>query len=170
MSDAEKLNDILEEYLEVMRRMTVDEVRELMRQGVPIKSIAAVCPAPAQILVEGERFQFHTDGSRGWVFPVCGGLDLETPDPLTTVSVGEVIDLVAFSPRVPRAWALLRGAATVLGAVEPQYLDPAPVVLRQDPMAWLRAECDGIVLLTSDPVERRRVLRQIRRIARECAP
>jgi len=48
---------ILGEYVSLMRRVTLDDARKLMRYGVPIQAITLVCPAPARIALDrsGER-------------------------------------------------------------------------------------------------------------------
>lgn len=51
-----------------------------------------------------------------------------------------------------------RCAATWLGCIEPQYLDPDPVAIRRSPLAWLQAGCDGLVILSGDPADAYRLL------------
>src|SRR5262249_31791823 len=95
---------------------------------------------------------------------------IETTDPNEAISAGALIDLIAFSPAAPRRFALRCGAATVLGAIEPQYLDPAPVPVHRDVTRWMRSGCRGIVLLRGDEHEARRILGQIARIEAEDDP
>ena len=158
---------ILGEYVSLMRRVTLDDARKLMRYGVPIQAITLVCPAPARIALDrsGERYWLDDAGWSAWVLPVCCAdhedpESLEVPDPLTVVSTGAVIDLLAFHPDYPRRWPFRLGNAAVLGAIEPQYLDPGPATVHRDVTDWLRSGCGGIVLLTRDPVETGRILRQ----------
>jgi hypothetical protein len=56
------------------------------------------------------------------------------------------------------------GHAVVLGAVEPQHLEPARVPVWGDIGDWLRAGCSGLVLLTADCHQRGRILRRIESI------
>jgi hypothetical protein len=167
---------LLEEYHVAMRRMTLEgDVAELMRHGVPIQAIARVCPAPMKICLDrsGELYQPDEAGRPAWVFPVCC-VDprypemIEAADPLSAVAAGPVIDLVAFWCG-PRGWALRHGVGTVLGAVPPQDHNADPVRVYRDPIGWLTGSCRGIVLLTHEPFEAVRVLRQCRRIETEDA-
>lgn len=159
---------LIEEYLVPMRRMTLeDHVVELMRHDIPIRAIAAVCPAHTSIAFNEDADRYWPDdkGHPAWIMPVCVADParpqlIETVDPLDVVSTGPVIDLVAFHPDYPGCWALRLGLATVLGAIEPQYLDPDPVPIHRDVMDWLRADRRGIMLFTRDPVEVGRILRQ----------
>jgi hypothetical protein len=148
----------------------------LIRYGVTVRAIETVCPAPTKISVDrsGEFYQPDEAGRPAWVFPVCCADPekpdaIETPDPFTAVAAGAVLDLLAFSPVAPGQWALRRGIATVLGAIEPQYLDPVPVPVHRDVTDWLRADCRGIVLLTSHRIEVVRLLHQCRAIEAEDA-
>jgi hypothetical protein len=160
----------LDEYLVGMWR-TPDHVQELMRHGVGMGAITTTCPAPTSIAFneDGDRYWPDDAGYPAWVMPVCV-VDperpelIETVDPLDVVSTGPVIDLVAFDPDYPGCWALRLGLATVLGAIEPQYLDPEPVPIHRDVTDWLRAECRGIMLFTRDPIEVGRILRQCLKI------
>jgi hypothetical protein len=157
---------VLDEYLVQMWR-TPDHVEELMRHGVGMRAITATCPAPTSIAFDagGDRYWPDEDGYPAWIMPVCV-VDperpelIETVDPLGVISTGPVIDLLAFHPDYPGCWALRRGLAIVLGAVEPQLLDPDPVTVHRDATDWLRAACGGIMLLTRDPAEICRILQQ----------
>ena len=165
-------NRLLAEYLPAMRAMPFAKAEELAGMGIPWTAIAAVCPAPMRIVIDraGDRFWPDDAGELGWVFPVaavdpCCPELIESDDPLATVSTGAIIDLAAsFSPGAPGLWALRLGHATVLGAIPPQYMAPPPVRVHRDITAWLRAGCNGIVLLTRDQDEAQRILRQIHRI------
>jgi hypothetical protein len=168
---------LVREYLVALRQMTLDrDVAELRRHGVTMRSIATVCPAPVKISLDrsGELYQLDEAGRPAWTFPVCCADPddpdrIEATDPLMAVAVGPVIDLLAFSPSAPGRWALRRGITTVVGAIEPQYLDPVPVPVHRDVTDWLRADCRGIVLLTSDRIEAVRLLHQCRAIEAEDA-
>jgi len=159
--------DLRREYLEQMRRMTLDDARELLALGVPIEAIGAVCPAPARIRRIGRRYKPDAAGGSAYVFPATATEPgqpylIEADDPVWTIAAGPVVDLVAFSPFGPNLWALRTGEAIVLGAIEPQgglFTEPVPV--HRDVLSWLRFGCRGIVLLTQDPHERGHILRQI---------
>jgi hypothetical protein len=91
----------------------------------------------------------------------------EADDPRDVISTGWLVDLVAVSIKGPNRWALRTGAASVLGAVECQlglFADPVPV--HRDVLSWLRCGCRGIVILTQDPFQAGRILRQL--TAPEC--
>jgi hypothetical protein len=165
--------DPLAEYLAAMRRMTLDDARELMRYGVPLRAIATACPAPSRVeLVGGDLFRPNPAGLPAWIFPACVADPampecIEVSDPFLVVSSGRVVDLVAFHPAAPGHWALRTGAATAVGAIPPQRLDPDPVPVHRDVIGWLRAECRGIALLTDHVLDARRVLLQIATIQAE---
>jgi hypothetical protein len=165
---------ILAEYISLMGRTTLDDARALMQHGVPIRAITAVCPAPARITLDraGERYWLEDAGKPAWIMPVCCADPadpeaIETSDPVAAISTGPVTDLIAFHPEAARRSALRHGNASVLGAIEPQFLDPGPVTVHRCVVDWLRAGCRGIVLLTRDPIEAARILRQCTAIEAE---
>jgi hypothetical protein len=108
------------------------------------------------------------DGGAGWVVPAtcvdpARPEEIEAVDPLDVVSTGPIVDLVAFHPHCRDRFALRIGHAVVLGAVEPQHLEPARVPVWGDIGDWLRAGCSGLVLLPParpDPVSRRSIRRK----------
>jgi hypothetical protein len=163
----------LAEYLPIMRQMSLDDARMLMRHGIPLRAITTVCPAPTRVALDGnDLYRPDPSGQPAWVMPVCAvdpgrPEEIETADPLSIVSLGPIVDLVAFHPAAPNRWALRLGLATVLGAIEPQCCNPDPVPVRRDITLWLRGECNGIVLLTRDAIEARRILSQIETIEAE---
>jgi hypothetical protein len=159
--------DLVYEYLAALRLMTHDDARGLVACGVPWRAIRLTCPVPTLIVLDEARELYWPgpSGRRAWVLPVCA-IDpahpewIETAEPEVVVSNGAVVDLVAFTPEAPGRWALRLGEAPVLGAIEPQYLAPPPVPVHRDVTDWLRAGCVGIMLLTRDPCEAGRILRQ----------
>jgi hypothetical protein len=162
------------EYLWAMRKMSLEDARELMRYRIPLRAIATVCPAPTYIAFNGAADRFYPDetGYKAWVIPICVAVPaepdvIEAVDPLDVISTGPVIDLVAFHPAFPDHWALRTGTAAVLGAIEPQYCDSDPVPVHRDISDWLRGGCSGIVLLTHDRHEAHRTLCQIQYIDTE---
>jgi hypothetical protein len=166
--------DLADEYLTYMRQMSWDDAAELEALGIPRRAIGTVAPAPTRIMLNkaGDRFCPDPAGDDAWCFPVCvadleRSDEVESKDPLRTAARGTVIDLVAFHPCRRHRWALRAGVATVLGAIEPQCLWPEPIRVHRDIVGWLQAECDGVVILTKDPNEARRVLLQFQNIVGE---
>jgi hypothetical protein len=167
---------IVKEYTEAMRRMTLDDVAELEALGIPRRAILTVCPAPARIMLNaaGDRFCADPAGDISWIFPICCS-DSERPDlieasdPLCTVAHGKVVDLICFHVARRNRWALRTGAATVLGAIEPQHMvaPEEPVRVHRDVTGWLKDECRGIVILTKDRDDARRILQQIENFTAE---
>jgi hypothetical protein len=170
--------DLIGEYLAAMRAMTLEDAKALEAQGIPFRAIATVCPAPTRIRftdATGNRYAPDPSGSPAYVFPVTV-VDpesphlIEDPQPEIAVAVGPIIDLVAISPGNPACWALRIGAAEVIGAVEPQYaLFCDPVRVHCSVVGWLRAECQGVVILTQCPDKAAHILREINCIHAEDA-
>src|SRR4051812_28833629 len=71
----------------------------------------------------------------------------ESPCPAQATRFGDLVDLVAWDPRHPHAWALRCGAAEWLGSIEPQYMEPPPAPIHRGPLGWLLAGCRGLVIL-----------------------
>jgi len=163
--------DLVYEYSAALWRMTHDDARKLIARAVPWRAIRLVCPVPTLIALDDARELYEPDstGRAAWVLPVCA-IDpayperIETAEPEAVVSRGATVDLIAFAPEAPGRWALRLGEAPVLGAIEPQYLDPPPVPVHRDVTDWLRAGCGGIMLLTRDPCEAGRILRQCKTV------
>ncbi len=110
----------------------------------------------ARIRVDGDRYQPDPAGGVAYVTPVLVGnpVSPEAAEPGRSVrQSGELIDLVAWRDDRMDTIATRAGTASWLGAIEPQYLAPAPVSVWRHPLGWLRAGCRGLVLLTRDPVE-----------------
>ena len=72
------------------------------------------------------------------------------------VCCGPVVDLLALNPAAPGCWALRRGNATVLGAIEPQHCKPEKVPIHRDVTRWLRSDWRGLVLLRATGTRRPR--------------
>jgi hypothetical protein len=162
--------DLLGEYRADLRRMPVAEAVRLHDEfSVPWRAITKACPAPSKARFVGRDkrlFEPDEDGRAVWVMPACC-VDPERPeeieclDPMAVVATGPLIDLVAFHPARRGRFALRIGNAAVLGAVEPQYLDPDCVPVWDDIADWLRDNCRGIVLLTNDCHQKGRILRRL---------
>ena len=154
--------DMLAELRAARAAMTAEDRAELIGAGIPadiINRYPLIGIAPMRI--DNGLWQPASDGRPAFVTPVLIGdlVSPETPDPLVYARhLGGIVDLVAWHPKHPEHWALRVGAATWLGCIEPQYLDPDPVAIRRSPVAWLRAGCDGLVILSADPADAYRLL------------
>lgn len=71
---------------------------------------------------------------------------------------GPIVDLVAWHPSAPEQMALRVGAATWLGCIEPQYLEPEAVLIHRSALDWLRAGRSGLVLLSDEPADQYPIL------------
>jgi hypothetical protein len=160
------------EYLDLMRHMPFAEAERLHNEfGIPWRAITATVPVPTRIRFTDKAqslFEPDEDGVPVWVLPTscCDPEqpeEIEAVDPLDVVRRGPVVDLLAFHfhPDCRNRFALRTGAAVVLGAIEPQYMEPDPVLVFNDVGAWLRSGCNGIVLLTNNDHQRGRILRRI---------
>jgi hypothetical protein len=172
-----RTRDLVNEYLTYFRRTTGDDgLLRLTEHGIPLRSIRLVRPVLIHIALKPDRcapaelYQPDPAGKPAWVVPVrtfdsaYPGEWIETADPEIVVSQGTMLDLIAFAPAAPGRWALRLGEAAVLGAIEPQYLDPRPVPVHRDVTDWLRSGCSGIMLLTRDACEAGRILRQCKTV------
>ena len=162
--------DLVDEYHALMRRTPIAAAQQLHRQyGMPWKAILATVPAPARVRFADRArapFEPDEDGSAVWVMPAtcCDPErpeEIEAVDPLDVVSTGPIVDLVAFDLHCRERFALRTGAAVVLGAVEPQYMQPSRVRVWSDIGDWLREGCNGLVLLSPDCYQRGRILRRL---------
>jgi hypothetical protein len=168
--------NIVAEYLSVMRRMPLAAAEELhTRFGFSWRAIATAVPAPMMVTFADKGRLYEPAAAHGfpvWVSPVAvvdpeRPEEIEATDPLDVVQTGPFVDLVAFHPGYRNRFARRTGLAPVLGCIPPQYCDPDPVPVRRDVTDWLRAECDGLVILTHEPHETGRLLRRIAAIEAE---
>ena len=165
--------DLVGEYCASLRRMPLSAAQELHSTfGIPWPSITATCPVPTRARFADKArslYEPDEDGGAGWVIPAtcvdpARPEEIEAVDPLDVVSTGPIVDLVTFHPHCRDRFALRIGHAVVIGAVEPQHLEPARVLVWGDIGDWLRAGCSGLVLLTADCHQRGRILRRIESI------
>ena len=97
--------------------------------------------APCRFTPPPRRFRFDPDGADSAFFEV-----LEIED-------GEIVvtDLVAFDGADPTIFGTLEGCGLVLGADQIEnpasYLGGRPLLVHRTPLSWLRAGCQGIVVL-----------------------
>jgi hypothetical protein len=150
-----KALDLLDEIVAAQASLSSSERHALLAAGVPEKAIRLGMIGAADVVVDGELYQPWPGGIRQFIVPARIGdpATPEWPDPKLAVWLGDIVDLVAFDLEHPSRWALRTGAATWLGASEPQYLDPPPIIVHAHPLAWLRRECEGLVPLTRAPAE-----------------
>lgn len=112
----------------------------LLKAGVPKASLASALAADllgaADIVPKSGLWQRLFRGERAVVIPV--------PTP-----AGELADLVAFSPGSPRSFWRMSGLGFLLGheSLERALHFGTPLAIRECPMDWLSAECDGAVIL-----------------------
>jgi hypothetical protein len=136
---------------------------ELTEHGVPVPLIAnygLVGAAPIRVGKSG-LYEPALDGRLAYITPVRidNELTAVAEQPLSSARIlGHLVDLVAWHPRHPLRWALRTGAASWLGCIGPQYMAPDPVAVRRSPLAWLQAECDGLVILSNEPADAYRLL------------
>jgi hypothetical protein len=167
----------LDEYQDALLRTTDQDARELVEAGVPARAIKLVRPVRTSITVDLASGLYRPDpaGKQAWVLPVrtvnlaYPAEWIEVGDLEDVISCGPMLDLIAFAPSRPGHWALRLGEAPVIGAIDPQYLDPDPVPVHRDVTDWLRAGCRGVMLLTGDPHEAGRILRHCEKVEAEDA-
>lgn len=152
------------EFRGYLDAMTPADGYRLDAAGVPlIPELAGV----ARIKVEGDRWYPAEDGKKAFITPIRRAtenyLDLEALDVNQTNREGVLVDMVAWHPSRPGAWALREGDAQVLGNVQYHLGDERRkiVTLHKDPLDWLRAGGTGLAVLTKDPTERMNVIRDL---------
>lgn len=147
--------DLSEEMGAARDAMTLAHYDELARHRISTDLSAWYgLVGAARVRVTGGIYQPVPDGDPAYITPirVYDALSPEALQPdICALILGHLVDLVAWHPRHPSRWALRRDAATWLGCIEPQYLDPPPVHVRRSPLAWLQANCDGLVILNREP-------------------
>lgn len=97
--------------------------------------------APCRFTPPPRRFRFDPDGALAAFFEVLA------------IEDGEMIaaDLIAFDVAHPTIFGTLEGCGLVLGADQIEnpasYLGGRPLLVHRTPLSWLRAGCQGIVVL-----------------------
>jgi hypothetical protein len=152
--------DLKREYLSALGRTGWDDQAPLRDAGVGGPGLAIGIALASISVSRSGLYQPDPDGGPAFIIPVRvdNPISPEAADPVATVRHGELVDLLAFSPAFPHRWALRTGTATWLGAVEAQYLGPAPTPIWRSPLHWLGNDCRGLVLLSRDRRDRYRVL------------
>lgn len=164
---------LLDEMRAARAALTAEHRVELLEHGVPADLIGRYSLiGAARIRINAGLYDPVPDGRPAFITPalIDNPLTPEAADPLACARVtGDLVDLVAWHPRHPSRWALRVGSATWLGATEPQYMEPDPVAVRRSPLSWLRADCDGLVILSTEPAEAYRLLSSLHAIIAEDA-
>jgi hypothetical protein len=152
--------DLNKEMATAIEALTAGHLAELRAAGVGRADIDIGLIGVARGRVEGDHFAPDDDGGVAFVTPVRTHypLSFETPIPGDALRLGDIVDLVFWHPRFPRAWAVRRGVAEVLGLVPPQYCEPEPVEVWRGPLNWFRASCRGLLLLSRNSADMYRVL------------
>jgi hypothetical protein len=150
--------DLLGELRAAHRNMTPEWRDRLIAAGAdPGIVVAMLGTLPAQI--EGRLWQPLEDAPHAIILPVFVD-DTASPEtiyPALAPQYGNIVDLIAFNITSPDCWALRTGAASWLGAYGPQLLDPDPVTVWRAPWQWVCNGGVGIVPLTDDVTELRRL-------------
>ena len=92
---------------------------------------------PARVSFHGNLFEFDPDGDGVFVMAVSEG------------PAEPILDLVAFKLVDPCRWWLRLGQGVVLGLHNARLalFEEAPVLVHGTPLDWLRADCQGVVVL-----------------------
>ena len=157
--------DLVSEYEEALAATTAAQLNPLRRAGVTDYALEIARPAFAYVqLQQGGLFEFWPDGeTQGYIVPIraeeLDGPQAECPD--ETTAQGQILDLVLFTPGVNAKTALRYGGADWLGNCA---RDAAPIIHRR-PIDWLRADCQGLVCLATEPAEVCRALSRFPAIA-----
>jgi hypothetical protein len=139
------------------------DIEQLVSLGIPeilIRHFEMVGIARVREDRSGKLFDFDRLGNWQWITPVCAQY-CESPEsthPDTFPLIGNLVDLVAWNERAPERFRLRAGAASWLGAIWPQVMDPEPVQVWRSPLSWLRGNCVGLALLTDERAEVWRLL------------
>lgn len=159
-----KAADLEAEHRAALKNLKTADAQELVDQlEVPYFAVVIyqmVGILPIRLDKTGTLWEpDHEDGKR---FAYITPLRIDRPetalarDPWATARCGEIADLIAWDPRAPQRWALRVGASAWLGSIP--WGEPFPAIIRASPLSWLKADLDGLVLLTRDPVQVRSIL------------
>jgi hypothetical protein len=152
--------DIADEYRRALLATKPDDLLPLSKNGISAQTITAVAPAIARITVTGPTYQPDPCGGIAFLLPVRveSPVTPEADDPVETIRIGSIVDILAFHPTYRFRFALRRDTGEWLGAIEPQHLEPPPVHVWRSPIDWLRAGCRGLVILSREPADAYRIL------------
>lgn len=124
-------------WQELQRACAHPHVDEVMAEFGVTSETRLLCGA-ACIEAHGNRFYEPVqDGKPAIILPIFDS--------------DELVDLLAFDPREPERWLLRLGGEPLLGryALSDQLLGK-PLHVYRTPLSWLKAGCDGVVIL--DPI------------------
>lgn len=163
--------DLIYELLAAQDALTGADRARLAAAGIPGELVSAglIGAAPITVRPGGDIFDFDAHGRRAFIIAarVDDPLGPESTESELAAEFGTVVDLVAIHPARPDRWATRRGAATWLGAIEPQFFDPPPVRVYRTPLSWLQGGARGLCPLTRNPLEIRSLLLGCRQIEGE---
>jgi hypothetical protein len=159
-------DDLWREFNNARRAMTRADRDTLAALGIDPADMLFLVGFSRGRIVGNHLYEPDESGKSSFVTPVLvhHAVSPETNCPAQACRFGEVVDLVAWHPEAPRAFALRCGRAQWLGSYEPQFMAPYPVSVHRGVLAWLRSGCRGIVLLTTSSAQRYRVVANIQRI------
>jgi hypothetical protein len=160
-----KTRDLAREMRYAYAAMRVAEAEELIRAGIPAHIIDLYqMIGVTRIRLAGELYEPEPEGGRAFISPILAHLPdtPESSDPWAFARFGSLVDLIAWDPAHPHKWALRTGAASWLGCIPPQYIEPEPVRIWRSPLAWFRSDCTGLALVTRERPEAYRLLANLR--------
>jgi len=158
MSSSHGKSGLLDDFHDAQARVDRSNIaKKLANAGITIKARMSVGGiGVAEITINGRTYEPTEPGlgKMAIILPVYQG---PIPTPTNFVEDPALIDLLAFSSRRPSQWWLRRDTATILGdaVLDELFLD-APLHVFRNPLSWLRAGGDGVVVL--DWVSARREL------------
>jgi len=130
---------------------TRESVEYLQALAVEFKAIEAEIGCYAVT-----RCAYRADGSFDFAWPNDRSGRLSAVIPVFDETRVRVIDLCAWPVEEPEAFATMFGVAEGLGCyrvkISATFIGGAPLPVHRTPQDWLRAACDGVVLL--DALER----------------
>jgi hypothetical protein len=158
-----KTTDLAAEMRAAVAAMERRDINRLVGLGVPEILISHFEMVGVARIRADRSGLYEPDPSFGkwhWISPICVQF-ADTPEstrPDAFPLIGNLVDLVAWHERSPEKWLLRTGAASWMGAIEPQYLDSKPVRIWRSPLSWLRSGCAGLVPLARERSEIYRLL------------
>lgn len=100
------------------------------------------CAGVARIETSGRIFEINPDGHPAVIVPISDNYDIDSFE-------DGLVDFLAFLPSNPLRWFALRDSSPVLnaGAVTKATILEKPLLIWRDPLSWLRADREGVVIL-----------------------
>lgn len=135
-------DDLETAWAEARRSLAWADYKALLNAGVPktflARAMAEKCLGVDDIAVKNGLWMRRFRGERAIVIPEM------------SQATGQLTNLVAFHSETPRSfWRMLDGGAPFLGpdAIERAEHFNEPLMVHETPIEWLRAECEGVVIL-----------------------